>query len=319
MFGERIKKMIAAAVAFAAFAVVLSGCSAADVASGILRGMTKPSATSQPVDDSGSVKYNLYVVNCNQSISLRSEPSTSAPEIMQLALGVQVGYIDSAENGFYKVSVDGTVGYALASYLSGSPQAVSDTVQYYMYVYNCNESITLRSAPSSSSASMGQIPYGTAVGIIGDGGIGFYKVKYNGLIGYASSAYLSASVPSQKVTSSVSAAEVEDFVDSSLKAFVNGINTGDTTYISWYFTGDEAVQERKTHDKIVQSVLSEEIISLNCHSGKIISSNKATAIRDSVIRVVYDDGSVKDIKESYLYTVQISDDGSMRIIDLEER
>ena len=83
MFGERIKKMIAAAVAFAAFAVVLSGCSAADVASGILRGMTKPSATSQPVDDSGSVKYNLYVVNCNQSISLRSEPSTSAPEIMQ--------------------------------------------------------------------------------------------------------------------------------------------------------------------------------------------------------------------------------------------
>ena len=288
---------------------VLSGCSASDVASGILRSMSKSSDNSGTNADiyenntsiDNSIKYDLYVVNCNQSISLRSEPSTSASEIMQIALGVKVGYIDSAENGFYKVSVNGIVGYALASYLSGSPQTVSENVQYYMYVVNCNESITLSSAASTSSASMGQIPYGAAVGIISDAQNGFYKVKYNGLIGYASASYLALSEPKPQAVSSVTPADVEAFVDSSLRAFVNGINTGDTTYISWYFSGDEAVQERKTHDQIVQSVQSEEIISFNCNSGKILSANKATAIRDSVIRVVYDDGSVKDIKESYSY------------------
>lgn len=314
MFKYTFKKVAALSGAFVIMLGALSGCSASDVASGLLKNVPKPSA--EPVD---VVKYDLYVVNCDQSISLRSEPLTSAPEIMQIALGVKVGYIDSAENGFYKVSVNGTVGYALASYLSGSPQAVAENVKYYMYVVNCNESITLRSAASTSSASMGQIPYGAAVGIISDSQNGFYKVKYNGLIGYASASYLAMDAPKPKDTVSVTPADVEAFVDSSLRAFVNGINTGDTTYISWYFSGDEAVQERKTHDQIVQSVQSEEIISLNCNSGKILSANKATAIRDSVIRVVYDDGRVKDIKESYLYTVQISDNGSMRIIDLQER
>lgn len=316
MFRKCLKKIAVICCIFAVIAVILSGCTPSDVASGLLKNISKPSA--EPTDIN-AVKYDLYVVNCDQSISLRSEPSTSAAEIMQVALGVKVGYIDSAENGFYKISVNGTVGYALASYLSGSPQAVAENVQYYMYVVNCSESITLRSSASTASALMGQIPYGAAVGIISDAQNGFYKVKYNGLIGYASASYLAMDAPKPKPAVSVTEADVEAFVDSSLRAFVNGINTGDTTYISWYFSGDEAVQERKTHDQIVQSVQSEEIISLNCNSGKILSSNRATAIRDSVIRVVYDDGSVKDIKESYLYTIEISDSGSMRIIDLQER
>ena len=107
MFDKRYKKMFTVAVASMAAAGVLSGCSAGEIASGILRGMTQTSETSQTPQTAdeivdNSVKYNLYVVNCNQSISLRTEPSTSASEIMQIALGVQVGYIDSAANGFYK-------------------------------------------------------------------------------------------------------------------------------------------------------------------------------------------------------------------------
>lgn len=207
-----------------------------------------------------------------------------------------------------------------------------NTIKYYMYVANCKQSVTLRSEPDANSSDMMQIPYGSPVGVVDTGANGFYRVSYNGQTGYVSSAYLSNVPPPAKpvqpqpvqpqdnssYAAVVSPAEVEAFVDSSLRAFVNGINTGDTTYISWYFTGDEASQERKTHDQIVKSVTNEEIISLNCHSGKILSADKATAVRDSVIRVTYDDGRVKDITEKYLYTVQISGDGSMRITDLEE-
>ena len=59
----------------------------------------------------------MYVVNCNESITLRTSPSTSASEICQIPLGAAVSYVESAANGFYKVVYLGNTGYALASYL----------------------------------------------------------------------------------------------------------------------------------------------------------------------------------------------------------
>lgn len=202
-----------------------------------------------------------------------------------------------------------------------------NSIKYYMYVVNCETSITLRTEPDVNSAGITQIPYGMPVGIIAEGMNGFYKGNYNGMIGYASSAYLSTAPPApvqtqppvQQPTANVSPRDAEEFVAASLRAFVNGINTGDTSYISYYFTGDEAVQEKKTHDEISGIVLSEQILSMSCHSGTIVSSNRATVVRDSTIRVTYDDGRVKDVTESYLYTLQISADGTMRIIEFEER
>lgn len=58
-----------------------------------------------------------YVVNCNESITLRTSASTSASEICQIPLGSAVSYVESAANGFYKVIYNGHTGYALASYL----------------------------------------------------------------------------------------------------------------------------------------------------------------------------------------------------------
>lgn len=312
-------KRIFTVVCALAVSVMMCGCSMSSLIADKLHKSVQPSPSSVADD----IKYYMYVVNCDQSISLRSAPEVSAPEIMQVALGVQVGYIDSAENGFYKIAVGDTVGYALASYLSGQTTGSDNTVKYYMYVVNCKSSITLRSAADVNSSEMAQIPYGTPVGVVNEGQNGFYKVKYNGLIGYASSAYLSSTMPVStpppaQNTINVSTVDTELFVEGSLRAFVNGINTGDTSYISQYFTGDEAAQERKTHDSIVRTVQSEEILSLNCHSGKVISSDEATCVRDSTIRVVYDDGSVKDITESYLYTVKFYSDGSMRITNLKE-
>ena len=59
----------------------------------------------------------MYVVNCKQSITLRTQPSTSASEICQIPLYGAVIYHGMAENGFYEVSYLGNRGYALAEYL----------------------------------------------------------------------------------------------------------------------------------------------------------------------------------------------------------
>ena len=81
--------------------------------------MPVPETESQAASGGDAGMYQtMYVVNCNESITLRTEPSTKAAEICQIPLGAVVSYIEPAENGFYKVVYLGQTGYALASYLS---------------------------------------------------------------------------------------------------------------------------------------------------------------------------------------------------------
>ncbi len=140
----------------------------------------------------------MYVVNCKEYITLRTEPDTSASEIRKIPLGAAVSYINSSisafdkvsVNGFYEISYMGDTGYALASYLSDTPGsgASSNTT---MYVVNCNEYITLRTQPDTSAPEIHKIPLGAAVSYLGNASNGFYKVSYLGDTGYALASYLS--------------------------------------------------------------------------------------------------------------------------------
>lgn len=131
----------------------------------------------------------LYVVNCSQSITLRTSPSTSATEVCQIPLGAAVSYVATAENGFYKVIYLGKTGYALASYLGYEPQA-QEPIYVTMRVVNCKESITLRTSPSTSAKEVCQIPLWATVSYIESAANGFYKVTYHGKTGYALASYL---------------------------------------------------------------------------------------------------------------------------------
>ena len=136
----------------------------------------------------------LYVVNCKESITLRTSPSTKASAIRQIPLGAAVSYIEISENGFYKVSYMGDTGYALAQYLSTENVSNSANMLPYpiLYVVNCKESITLRTSPSTKASAIRQIPLGAAVSYIETSENGFYKVSYMGDTGYALSQYLSS-------------------------------------------------------------------------------------------------------------------------------
>ena len=149
-------------------------------------------STPQPVPtDVSKVEVPTYqtcfVVNCQESITLRTEPSTKAAEICQIPLGAPVSYVETAENGFYKIIYNGKTGYGLASYLSfddGTENAI------FMQVVNCRESITLRKVPSTSADEFCQIPLGAVVEFLGAAENGFYYVEYNGYDGYALASYL---------------------------------------------------------------------------------------------------------------------------------
>lgn len=158
---------------------------------------TAPAAVQQSSTQTQYTTY--YVVNCHESITLRPQPDVNSGEITQIPLGAAVSYVETAQNGFYKVIYNGNTGYALASYLSTAKQATSavtapvqsSTENYETYyVVNCNESITLRPQPDVDSGEICQIPLGETVSYIGPASNGFYEISYMGQTGYSLAEYL---------------------------------------------------------------------------------------------------------------------------------
>lgn len=153
---------------------------------------TIPPMEEEPESETQSGYETYYVVNCKESITLRKSASTKAGEYCQIPLGAAVSFVETAENGFYKIIYNGTTGYALASYLSPQQAQGSDGSGNgsRMVVVNCKESITLRKTPSTKGEEFCQIPLGAEVEYLGTAENGFYTVKYNGTTGYALASYL---------------------------------------------------------------------------------------------------------------------------------
>ena len=153
----------------------------------------------EPATAMTQVLTTLYVVNCNESITLRTADSTSAKEIRQIPLGAAVSFMENAANGFYKVSYNGSTGYALASYLSVDPYnhyvasttAATDT-SWTGKVVRCNEFITLRKTPSTKVEEITKIPLGALVTVYSGADNGFYYINYGGIEGYALASYIDA-------------------------------------------------------------------------------------------------------------------------------
>lgn len=137
----------------------------------------------------GEEGQTYYVVNCNEFVTLRKKPSTSAEEYCKIPLGTPVTFVESAGNGFCKVSYGGHTGYVLASYLGFESHEEPDAA-VLMEVVNCKESITLRKIPSTKGEEFCQIPLGELVEYMGTAENGFYMVSYNGYTGYALASYL---------------------------------------------------------------------------------------------------------------------------------
>lgn len=172
-----------------------------------------------------------------------------------------------------------------------------------MYVGNCNVSVTLRSAPSTSSSELCQIPLAEEIYVVEYTNDEFARVRYNGTEGYVKRAYIVSVRPQVYSYDSQEAAQL---VHNAVVAFVDGVNSNSDAYVSAYYSGSAADEERKSVKSIAEKVISEEIISLNCHSVTRVSTTQVSVIRDSVIRVLYNDNTVKDITERYKYTVDIS-------------
>jgi len=148
---------------------------------------TKPQVNTAPVGNTTIYKY-MYVDNVKNSIYLRSAAVENPNNIITtIPVGTQVGFIEYANGTFSKISYNGTIGYAKSIYLSDYYSCRST----YMTVYNVKHSIYLRSAPKENPDNIiCEIPLGTRVRYLGNASGGFYKIEYDGYIGYSKSIYL---------------------------------------------------------------------------------------------------------------------------------
>ena len=72
----------------------------------------------QEPTEGAPIPHTRYVINCNESITLRTEPDVNATEICQIPLGTAVSTFGDAGNGFISVYYQGASGYCLSDYLS---------------------------------------------------------------------------------------------------------------------------------------------------------------------------------------------------------
>lgn len=130
----------------------------------------------------------MYVTNVENAIYLRTGASENADIITTIPLDAAVGFITDIGNGFYKISYNGQMGYSKAKYLTYRSPVSYDT--RYMRVTGVKHSIYLRKTPSENSVNICEIPVGTRVIFIERYNDYYYRIRYNGMVGYATSAYL---------------------------------------------------------------------------------------------------------------------------------
>lgn len=135
----------------------------------------------------------LKVVNCREWVSLRQCANKDSNQLAIVPLGSYVdAYYHNSE--FAYCHYNGEWGYILSTYLSspdGSSSAASSSSDYLgkKTVVNCNEFVTLRSQPSTTSSAVTRVAKYETVDCYYYDGI-FTYCFYNGMSGYILSQYL---------------------------------------------------------------------------------------------------------------------------------
>ena len=171
------------------------------------------------------------VTGVNTSLNVRSGASTSASIIGTLKNGAKVEITGESGN-WYKINYSGKVGYVSKDYVKKGttpqsqpkPEEKPQTeTKVTGTVTGITTTLNIRSGASTSASIIGTLKNGAKVDITGESG-NWYKINYNGRVGYVSKDYVKkggATTPEQKP---------EDKPQTETK--VTGTVTGITTTLS---------------------------------------------------------------------------------------
>lgn len=176
-----------------------------------------PTPTATPVTPTatatvpgGGVVGSAVVITDGLNLNLRNAPSSTATVIGKLPSGATVDVMGAAQSGFLPVRYQGTSGWASSAWLRvGSaptptatpvtptptatpvtPTATPGTPSGSATVTTGGLALNLRSGPGTQYPSLGGIPNGAVVQVTGTAQNSFLPVRYNGVAGWAYTAWL---------------------------------------------------------------------------------------------------------------------------------
>lgn len=134
------------------------------------------------------------IVAADGGLNLRSAPTVDAEPLALMPNGSRVMLRGPQSDGWYPVSFDGVTGWAAAAFLQRAenrlsvvPVTAAGTRQATVVT-----SLRLRAGPDATSAVLSTMPPGTRVDVDeANDGSDWWKVRLNGLSGYAFADYLS--------------------------------------------------------------------------------------------------------------------------------
>ncbi|MGE6377924.1 SH3 domain-containing protein [Peribacillus muralis] len=161
---------------------------------------TKYLSNAKPVTDSKPAvpeKTTMKYVNAS-TLNMRKSGSESASIVAKLSKGTQV-VVYSEAKGWAKVKANGKDGHVSTKYLS-TTKPVTDTKPAVpektttKYVNVGSGSLNMRKSGSETASIVGKLTHGTQVTVYSEAK-GWAKVKVNGVEGYVSTSYLTATKP----------------------------------------------------------------------------------------------------------------------------
>lgn len=125
-----ITLLLAAASFFSVVVIINNSPSKTQRHNNTIVAATENESISQTPPPNTSVISTYYAVNCDNFVRLRAEPSTESSILANVAYSEKVGFIEQADNSFYKVNYNGKIGYVHSDYLTNDRTKVVTKSQY---------------------------------------------------------------------------------------------------------------------------------------------------------------------------------------------
>ena len=137
----------------------------------------------------GEYYEEMQIVGAPEWTPLREMASPNAKQLAEVPLGAVVTNCEYYADDYTYVNYNGTAGYVLTEYITLGSENTAEPDLSVKYVTNCEEKVSLRAEPTSSSERLAWVPKGTAIEAIGAED-GYFYVCYEGQYGYIFGDYL---------------------------------------------------------------------------------------------------------------------------------
>ncbi len=130
------------------------------------------------------------VINVTTKLNIRSGAGTNFGIVGSVGGNATVNILGQ-EGSWYKISYNGVTGYVSGSYIKVNSNGSNNTDSTVKYgkVVNISTRLNIRKSASTSSSIVGTLSNNTKVTIL-EKTNGWYKISYNGTVGYVSASYI---------------------------------------------------------------------------------------------------------------------------------